>query len=145
MNKRPGLDPFLEALAREYNTIVFTAAMPDYAGPVLDYIDPKGTLFHRRLYRSSCRQVPKRPSRFFSSFASHKGNKRSFFRRPLVFTTHYIFRLGNCSVKGYGSEGGRKGYRKSSGGSRGCGVPAFTGAFLLLACPAPPLARGEKW
>lgn len=57
MNKRPGLDPFLEALARDYNTIVFTAAMPDYAGPVLDYIDPKGTLFHRRLYRSSCRQV----------------------------------------------------------------------------------------
>ncbi|CAM9404753.1 unnamed protein product [Ectocarpus fasciculatus] len=57
VNKRPGLDPFLEALARDYNTIVFTAAMPDYAGPVLDYIDPKGTLFHRRLYRSSCRQV----------------------------------------------------------------------------------------
>lgn len=57
MNKRPGLDPFLEALARDYNTIVFTAAMPDYAGPVLDYIDPKGTLFHQRLYRSSCRQV----------------------------------------------------------------------------------------
>lgn len=57
VNKRPGLEPFLEALARDYNTIVFTAAMPDYAGPVLDYIDPKGTLFHRRLYRSSCRQV----------------------------------------------------------------------------------------
>lgn len=57
VNKRPGLDPFLEALARDYNTIVFTAAMPDYAGPVLDYIDPKGTLFHQRLYRSSCRQV----------------------------------------------------------------------------------------
>lgn len=57
VNKRPGLDPFLEALARDYNTIVFTAAMPDYAGPVLDYIDPKGTFFHRRLYRSSCRQV----------------------------------------------------------------------------------------
>lgn len=60
MNKRPGLDPFLEALARDYNTIVFTAAMPDYAGPVLDYIDPKGTLFHQRLYRSSCRQVSRR-------------------------------------------------------------------------------------
>lgn len=57
VNKRPGLDAFLEALARDYNTIVFTAAMPDYAGPVLDYLDPKGTLFHRRLYRSSCRQV----------------------------------------------------------------------------------------
>ncbi|CAM9562056.1 unnamed protein product [Choristocarpus tenellus] len=57
VNKRPGLDGFLAALARDYNTIVFTAAMPDYAGPVLDYIDPKGELFHQRLYRNSCRQV----------------------------------------------------------------------------------------
>ncbi|CAM9517995.1 unnamed protein product [Discosporangium mesarthrocarpum] len=57
VNKRPGLDAFLEALARDYNTVVFTAAMPDYAGPVLDFIDPKGTLFHQRLYRNSCRQV----------------------------------------------------------------------------------------
>jgi NLI interacting factor-like phosphatase len=56
-NKRPGLDAFLEALARMAKVVVFTAAMPDYAGPVLDVLDPTGKLFHRRLYRSSCRQV----------------------------------------------------------------------------------------
>lgn len=75
MNKRPGLDPFLEALARDYNTIVFTAAMPDYAGPVLDYIDPKGTLFHRRLYRSSCRQV----NLFLSTVANSTHESVEFF------------------------------------------------------------------
>ncbi|CAM9100605.1 unnamed protein product [Phaeothamnion confervicola] len=57
VNKRPGLDAFLEALARDHDTVVFTAAMPDYAGPVLDRIDPTGKLLRKRLYRDSCRQV----------------------------------------------------------------------------------------
>lgn len=57
VNKRPGLDAFLEALSRDHDTVVFTAAMPDYAGPVLDRIDPTGKLLRRRLYRDSCRQV----------------------------------------------------------------------------------------
>lgn len=57
VNKRPGLDAFLSALASTCTVIAFTAAMPDYAKPVLDKIDPKGILFSRRLYRSSCREV----------------------------------------------------------------------------------------
>lgn len=111
MNKRPGLDPFLEALAREYNTIVFTAAMPDYAGPVLDYIDPKGTLFHRRLYRSSCRQVHRTTTHTFVWSVSQKEINRSFGTSPVGFFT--IFRLGaNCSVGGYGNGADERGTEK---------------------------------
>lgn len=57
VNVRPGLQSFLKALAETCDVVVFTAAMPDYAGPVLDRLDPTGRLISKRLYRSSCRQV----------------------------------------------------------------------------------------
>ncbi|KAG5175705.1 NLI interacting factor-like phosphatase-domain-containing protein [Tribonema minus] len=57
VNIRPGLHDFLEELAKTCDVVVFTAAMPDYAGPVLDKLDPTGRLISKRLYRSSCRQV----------------------------------------------------------------------------------------
>mmetsp|Transcript_10106 Transcript_10106/g.15137 ORF Transcript_10106/g.15137 Transcript_10106/m.15137 type:complete len:400 (-) Transcript_10106:164-1363(-) len=50
--KRPGLDDFLEWAASRFEVIIFTAAIPEYAAPVLDYIDPKGRISHR-LYRDS--------------------------------------------------------------------------------------------
>eukprot|EP00470_Lotharella_oceanica_P013829 CAMPEP_0170199306 /NCGR_PEP_ID=MMETSP0040_2-20121228/69266_1 /TAXON_ID=641309 /ORGANISM="Lotharella oceanica, Strain CCMP622" /LENGTH=309 /DNA_ID=CAMNT_0010449413 /DNA_START=2971 /DNA_END=3900 /DNA_ORIENTATION=- len=50
--KRPGLDSFLEWLHEKFEIVVFTAAIPEYASPVLDFIDPKGRIAHR-LYRSS--------------------------------------------------------------------------------------------
>jgi CTD small phosphatase-like protein 2 len=57
VNMRPGLTEFLEELAQFCDVVVFTAAMQDYAGPVLDHIDPTGKLISRRLYRNSCRHV----------------------------------------------------------------------------------------
>ncbi|KAG5186677.1 NLI interacting factor, partial [Tribonema minus] len=77
VNIRPGLHEFLEQLAQMCDVVVFTAAMPDYAGPVLDRIDPTGKLISRRLYRNSCRQVRgvflKDLSALGSAFATNPG------------------------------------------------------------------------
>jgi len=54
---RPGLDRFLTAVSARYEPVLFTAALPIYANPVLDYIDPGQTLPKRlrhRLFRDSC-------------------------------------------------------------------------------------------
>jgi len=50
--KRPGLDKFLRDLAKDFEVVVFTAAVPLYAKPVLDLTDKQGLITHR-LYRSS--------------------------------------------------------------------------------------------
>ena len=50
--KRPGLDKFLRDLAKDFEVVVFTAAVPLYAKPVLDLTDKQGYITHR-LYRSS--------------------------------------------------------------------------------------------
>lgn len=38
MLKRPGVDSFLERVARHYEVIVFTASLPQYANPLLDIV-----------------------------------------------------------------------------------------------------------
>mmetsp|Transcript_30369 Transcript_30369/g.73917 ORF Transcript_30369/g.73917 Transcript_30369/m.73917 type:complete len:252 (+) Transcript_30369:127-882(+) len=50
--KRPGLDYFLKEASKHFEVVVFTAAIPVYAQPVLDRIDPEGVIKHR-LYRDS--------------------------------------------------------------------------------------------
>ncbi|GAB5365135.1 hypothetical protein AAMO2058_001030900 [Amorphochlora amoebiformis] len=50
--KRPGLDEFLSNLSKEFEVVVFTAAVPLYAQPVLDRADLACRIQHR-LYRSS--------------------------------------------------------------------------------------------
>jgi Dullard-like phosphatase family protein len=49
---RPGLAKFIERGAQLFELVVFTAALPIYAKPVLDKIDPNGR-FAYRLYRDS--------------------------------------------------------------------------------------------
>lgn len=51
--ERPHLRKFLAHISERYEPILFTAALPVYADPVLDEVDPGGVLRHR-LYRSSC-------------------------------------------------------------------------------------------
>lgn len=53
-NKRPGLQSFLEAASKEYEIMAYTAGIESYAGPLLDHLDPRGTIFRYRLYRDSC-------------------------------------------------------------------------------------------
>jgi Dullard-like phosphatase family protein len=52
--KRPFLDEFLQQVTSRYETHIFTAAMEIYAKPVLDTLDPTGTMFAKRWYRETC-------------------------------------------------------------------------------------------
>lgn len=58
VNIRPGLPEFLEKICNKHETHVFTAAVPAYADPLLDKLDPTRTLFAGRWYRDSCRYHP---------------------------------------------------------------------------------------
>lgn len=50
--KRPGLENFLEKLSKICEPVIFTAALPLYARPILKVIDPK-RLCRSRLYRNA--------------------------------------------------------------------------------------------
>ena len=51
--KRPGVDEFLEGLAKFARLVIFTAGTRRYADAVLDRLDPK-RLIADRMYRSDC-------------------------------------------------------------------------------------------
>ena len=51
--KRPYVDLFLEIVSRWYRLVVFTASLPEYAHPIIDYIDPKGVI-NARYFRDVC-------------------------------------------------------------------------------------------
>ena len=55
--KRPHLDFFLKKVASWYTLVVFTASMPEYADPVIDWIDGGRGVFAKRLFRESCTQA----------------------------------------------------------------------------------------
>ena len=54
VRKRPYLEDFLREAAKRFELIVFTAGSQDYADPVLNELDPEGTIFRHRLYRQHC-------------------------------------------------------------------------------------------
>nr|CCA14728.1 putative nuclear LIM factor interactorinteracting protein hyphal form [Albugo laibachii Nc14] len=54
VNKRPGLDAFLREAAKSFDLYVFTAGLRVYGEPILDALDPKGTIFKDRFYREDC-------------------------------------------------------------------------------------------
>lgn len=39
-----------------FRVIVFTASEKEYANPILDYLDPDGSLIQARFFRDSCVQ-----------------------------------------------------------------------------------------
>jgi len=55
VQKRPGVDEFLEAVAQKFELIIFTASLDKYANPVLNTLDPKGYCTGR-LFREACVQ-----------------------------------------------------------------------------------------
>ncbi|KAF8072557.1 PSR2 [Scenedesmus sp. PABB004] len=55
--ERPGLGQFLAQLAQVAEVVVFTAGLEDYASPIIDAIDPAGTI-SGRLYRGACTRTP---------------------------------------------------------------------------------------
>lgn len=56
--RRPGLAEFLHRASALAELVVFTAGLPSYAAPLLDVLDPEGTLFAARLYREATVRSP---------------------------------------------------------------------------------------
>jgi Dullard-like phosphatase family protein len=54
VNKRPGLEKFLQEASQYFDLYVFTAGLEVYGRPILDALDPHNTLFKGRFYRKSC-------------------------------------------------------------------------------------------
>ncbi|KAJ3140658.1 Nuclear envelope morphology protein 1 [Geranomyces variabilis] len=52
--KRPHCDLFLKKVCEWYKVVIFTASMPEYADPVIDWLDPSRSLFAERYFRQSC-------------------------------------------------------------------------------------------
>lgn len=50
---RPGLQPFLERAKKNYDIVIYTASLAQYADPLLDVLDYKG-LIDGRLFRDDC-------------------------------------------------------------------------------------------
>ncbi|KAI8607010.1 HAD-like domain-containing protein, partial [Chytriomyces sp. MP71] len=51
--KRPHVDSFLKRLGSEFEVVVFTASLSNYANPVLDALDVSGVIRYR-LFREHC-------------------------------------------------------------------------------------------
>lgn len=47
MLKRPGVDEFLERVAKLYEVIIFTASLPQYANPLLDLVRREASQLRR--------------------------------------------------------------------------------------------------
>ena len=54
VRKRPFVDYFLDTVRQWYDLVVYTASVPEYADPVLDWLDDGRNLFSRRLFRQDC-------------------------------------------------------------------------------------------
>ncbi|KAJ3211877.1 Nuclear envelope morphology protein 1 [Dinochytrium kinnereticum] len=51
---RPYADLFLRKVSEWYKVVIFTASMPEYADPVIDWLDTNRNLISRRFFRESC-------------------------------------------------------------------------------------------
>ncbi|KAF9247251.1 NLI interacting factor-like phosphatase-domain-containing protein [Melanogaster broomeanus] len=56
--KRPFVDYFLRKVSGWYTLVVFTASMPEYADPVIDWLDAGRGILARRFFRESCTLLP---------------------------------------------------------------------------------------
>eukprot|EP01001_Neometanema_parovale_P006911 NODE_3246_length_1252_cov_105.725421_g3082_i0.p1 GENE.NODE_3246_length_1252_cov_105.725421_g3082_i0~~NODE_3246_length_1252_cov_105.725421_g3082_i0.p1 ORF type:complete len:292 (+),score=43.95 NODE_3246_length_1252_cov_105.725421_g3082_i0:64-876(+) len=51
---RPFAHQFMKKMAERFEVVVFTASLSEYADPLLDEMDPDGSLIHHRLFREHC-------------------------------------------------------------------------------------------
>ena len=54
LNIRPWIYEFLSYAKENFEIIIFTASIKEYADCVLNYLDPENNIFKYRLYRESC-------------------------------------------------------------------------------------------
>ncbi|KAJ3036015.1 Nuclear envelope morphology protein 1 [Rhizophlyctis rosea] len=55
--KRPYCDLFLKTVSKWYNVVIFTASMPEYADPVIDWLDCGRVMISQRYFRQACTQI----------------------------------------------------------------------------------------
>jgi CTD small phosphatase-like protein 2 len=55
--KRPGVVQFLEKMSKDFQLVLFTASVQDYADAVISVIDPENKFFDLRLYRENCIKI----------------------------------------------------------------------------------------
>ncbi|KAH8671094.1 NLI interacting factor-like phosphatase-domain-containing protein [Xylariales sp. PMI_506] len=54
VHKRPHCDEFLRKVSKWYNLVIFTASVPEYADPVIDWLESERKYFTARYYRQHC-------------------------------------------------------------------------------------------
>ncbi|PSR83927.1 dullard-like phosphatase [Coniella lustricola] len=54
VHKRPHCDDFLRRVCKWFNIVVFTAAVQEYADPVIDWLESERKFFSARYYRQHC-------------------------------------------------------------------------------------------
>lgn len=54
VNKRPYCDEFLRRVVKWFNLVIFTAAVQEYADPVIDWLESEKKFFSARYYRQHC-------------------------------------------------------------------------------------------
>ena len=55
--KRPGVEQFLLDMSKHFILIPWTAGTQEYATPILDWLDPTGSLFKYRFFRQHCTRI----------------------------------------------------------------------------------------
>ena len=92
VNIRPGLKEFLQQCTERFETHIFTAASSIYAKPVLDNLDPEGTMFAGRWYREHCTFVEKPQRAYIKNLENLRFPDLSRVvlvdNNPLSFLTH---------------------------------------------------------
>lgn len=56
---RPNCIEFLNRMSNVFDICIFTASHCTYANPIIDYLDPEGTLFKSRYFYDSCKRISK--------------------------------------------------------------------------------------
>jgi Dullard-like phosphatase family protein len=58
VNKRPDCDQFLKCVSEWFRLVVFTASVPAYADPMIDWLEQDRKYFSQRFYRHHCTSTP---------------------------------------------------------------------------------------
>jgi CTD nuclear envelope phosphatase 1 len=58
VRKRPHLELFIRIARQWYDLVIFTASLRRYADPLIDALDPTGSLFCARYFRDDCVRLP---------------------------------------------------------------------------------------